>query len=444
MVFWKKLLLTANAQCGFAPFYFLMSLGFLPSPPFELSFPLLFGVLLVAGMVGGEMARSVKLPRIIGYIVVGFIIAPLTQAMALDPLIERARIFVDLALGLVLFDLGRRMDLQWMKRDWTLAAAGLAESLLAFGAVFATLVAFDFSPVKAAIAASISMATSPAVVMLLVQDARSEGQVTERALNLVALNSLLASILTTILLASAHIEASMEVEVSLLHPAYLFVGSLLLGAAVAGFARMVARSVEKTKDLHFTLIAGMVVAAVGIATMLKLSVILSLLAFGLFTRNDARNYDLLNVNLAPASRLLYIVLFVITGASLPLPALFAGGVAGLACAFARSLGKFVGILAVAPLGGLKRRQAVGLACALLPMSTVALILHHDVTRTFPGFGEDLTAVFLAMLIVMEIVGPIAAQWGLKHAGETAPDDEAGVATGRHALRPAPSARAPSG
>jgi Kef-type K+ transport system membrane component KefB len=411
-----------------------MNLGFLPTLPFVMSFPLLFGVLLVAGMIGGEMARTVRLPRIIGYVLVGFVMAPLAQLIGLDLLLDEARIFVDLALGLVLFDLGRRMDLQWMKRDWTLAATGLAESLLTFAAVFAVLLVFDYAPVQAGIAASIAMATSPAVVLLVVQDTRAEGQVTERALNLVALNSLLASIITTILLATAHIEARMDLETALLHPAYLFLGSLLLGGAVAAFARLVARSVEKTKDLHFTLIAGIVVAAVGIASMLKLSVILSLLAFGLFTRNDKRNYDLLNVNLAPASRLLYIVLFVITGASLPLSVLATGGAVGLALALARMLGKLVGVLAVAPIGGLRPKQAVGLACALMPMSTLALMLHHDVARHFPEFGTNLTAVFLSAVIVMEIAGPILAQWGLKLAGESAPVEAVGVATGRHSAR----------
>ena len=411
-----------------------MTLGFLPSLPFEMSFPLLFGVLLVAGMLGGELARGLRLPRIIGYVVAGIMLAPLAQAMGIDPLLEGARIFVDLAIGLVLFDLGRRMDLKWMTRDWTLAATGLAESFLTFGAVFATLIAFDFAPVKAGIAAAIAMASSPAVVMLVVQDTKSEGQVTERALNLVALNSLLASILTTILLASAHLETRMDVENSLLRPAYLFVGSLLLGGAIAELARVVARAIEKARDLHFTLIAGMVVAAVGLAILLKLSVILSLLAFGLFTRNDPRNYDLLNVNLAPASRLLYIVLFVITGASLPLPALVAGGVAGMAIAAARVLGKLVGVLAIAPIGGLKVRQAVGLACALMPMSTIALVFLNDVTRAFPEFGADLASAFLAMLIVMEVLGPVAAQWGLRLAGESAPVGEAVAAAPRDATR----------
>jgi len=410
-----------------------MSSTFLPSLPLQFSYPLLFAVLLVAGMLGGEMARAARLPRIVGYVLVGMVFAPLADAMSFEPLIDSGRIFVDLALGLVLFDLGRRMDLQWMKREWTLAATGLAESLLCFGAVFTTLLWFDIPAVKAGIAAAISMATSPAVVLLVVQDSRAEGQVTERALNLVALNSLLASIVTTILLASAHLEARMDVEIALLHPAYLFLGSLALGAAVASAARLLARTVEKTKDLHFTLIAGMVVGAVGLAIMLKLSVILALLAFGLFSRNDARSHDLLNVNLGQPSRLLYIVLFVITGASLPTSALVAAGGAGLALAAARFLGKLVAVLSLAPFGGLKPRQAVGLALSLSPISTFALLLQHDVTRQYPDFA-DVSTMMLAAILVMEFVGPVAVQAGLKIAGETAPDDDVGTTTGRHIAR----------
>jgi NhaP-type Na+/H+ or K+/H+ antiporter len=365
-------------------------------------------------------------------VVVGLALGPLAGAVGLDSLLDEARIFVDLALGLVLFDLGRRMDLQWMKRDWTLAATGLAESLLAFFAVFAVLLAFEFSAVKAGIVAAISMATSPAVVLLIVQDTRAEGQVTERALNLVALNSLLASILTTIMLSTAHLESRMDPETAILHPTYLFVGSLFLGWFTASAARFCARAVGKRKELHFTLIAAMVVGAVGLAGLLKLSVILSLLAFGLFTRNDARNYDLLNVNLAPASRLLYIVLFVITGASLPPEALFEGGIVGVALAAARAAGKLTGVLVFATLGGLRIRQAGGLALTLMPMSTLALMLDYDVSRAYPAFADEIGSTFLAMIIVMEVMGPLAVQWGVRMAGETEPDP---AATGRHAARP---------
>ncbi|MGE5616521.1 MAG: cation:proton antiporter [Bacillota bacterium] len=394
---------------------------FLPSIPFPLSYPLLFGALLVVGMLGGETARHFRLPRIIGYVIVGFFLSPVVEAMNLKPLIDEARIFVDLALGLVLFDLGRRMDLGWMRRDWTLAATGLLESALSFGAVFATLVYLDFNTVQAGLAAAIAISTSPAVVLLISQDMRSEGQVTARALNLVALNSLLASILTTILLASAHYEARLDIDTAVIHPLYLFLGSVLLGAVVASFTRLLARSIEKSKDLHFTLIAGMVVAAVGIATALKLSVILSLLAFGLFARNAERSHDLLNVNLGRASRLLYIVLFVITGASLPLSSLQSAGWLALAYVAARVVGKVVAVFVVAPLGGLRAKQVAGLAATLMPMSSLALLLQHDIAKLFPEFGRDLAVIVIAGVLVMELVGPLLVQFGLNLAGEAAPE-----------------------
>ncbi|MGZ5113322.1 MAG: cation:proton antiporter [Usitatibacter sp.] len=408
-----------------------MNLDFLPSWPMHLSYPLLFGALLVVGMMGGEIARYVRMPRVIGYVVVGLALGPIAQAMDID-LIDEARIFVDLALGLVLFDLGRRMDLKWMRRDWTLLASGLAESLASFGAVFATLLAFNFPALEAGIAAAIAMSTSPAVLLLIVHDTSSEGQVTGRALNLVGLNGLLASIIVTIMVGSAHIQTRMELETALLHPLYLFLGSIALGSAMAALSRLIASSIEKTRDVHFTLIAGLVVAAVGLATLLKLPVFLALLSFGLFARNDQRGYDLLNVNLAPVGRLLYIVLFVITGASLPLAALAAAGWIAAAFVAARTLGKVVGVLAIAPLGGLRIKQSAGLSLALLPMSSLALLMYHDVSRYFPAFTHGLGAVFLASVIIMEIVGPLAVQWGLKLAGETEPDDER---TGAHRARP---------
>lgn len=397
-----------------------MNLRFLPELPLTLSYPLLFGVLLVAGMLGGEAARALRLPRVIGYVLVGFAIAPVASAMNIGPLLDEARIFVDVGLGLVLFDLGRRMDIAWLKRDWTLAASGVAESLLTFALVFAALSWMDVAPLMAGIAAAIAMSTSPAVVLLVTQDTRSEGQVTERALTLVALNSLLASVVVTMLTASVHYEARLDLDTAVLHPLYLFAGSLALGGVTARAARLLARQVERSPELHFTLLAGLVLAAVGLAQAGKLSVILALLAFGMFTRNDANRHALVNVDLGRASRLFYIVLFVITGASLPLASFESAGWAAFAFIGARAAGKFLGVMVTAPLGGLKWRQSVALGAALLPMSALALLLLHDVARLYPEFGQGLTAMVVAGVIVMELAGPLATQWALRFAGESAP------------------------
>jgi Kef-type K+ transport system membrane component KefB len=208
-----------------------------------------------------------------------------------------------------------------------------------------------------------------------------------------------------------------------LHPLYLIGGSLFLGACRAWSARVIARAIERDREVHFSLLAGLVVAAVGLATLLKLPVILALLSFGLFARNDERGYALLNVSLAPIGRLLYIVLFVITGASLPAEVLVTGFWGGLALLAARAAGKVAGVMIVAPMGGLSMRQAGGLGLALLPMSSLSLLLQHDIARLYPAFGAGLSAIFLSAIIVMEVAGPLAVQFGLKLAGETIPEGE---------------------
>jgi Kef-type K+ transport system membrane component KefB len=176
--------------------------------------------------------------------------------------------------------------------------------------------------------------------------------------------------------------------------------------------------------VHFSLIAGLVVAAVGLASLLKLPVILALLAFGLFARNDQRGYDLLNVNLAPVGRLLYIVLFVITGASLPLGVLAGSFTLAIVVVAARAAGKVVAVLAIAPLGGLRMQQAIGLGLALLPMSSLPLLMLHDILRVSPLFEPEITAAVLSAITIMEIVGPFAVQYGLHLAGESLPQLDA--------------------
>jgi hypothetical protein len=74
------------------------------------------------------------------------------------------------------------------------------------------------------------------------------------------------------------------------------------------------------------------------------------------------------------------------------------------------------------------RQAVALGATLMPMSGLALLLQHDVSRVYPQFGQALAATIIAGVIIVEFVGPLLVQWGLKFAGEAAPDPVAAPAT----------------
>jgi hypothetical protein len=82
---------------------------------------------------------------------------------------------------------------------------------------------------------------------------------------------------------------------------------------------------------------------------------------------------------------------------------------------------------------------VGLGCALMTMSTLALMLQHDVLRVLPEFGADLASAFLAAVLIMEIAGPILVQWGLKLAGEAAPEADTAPITATQNATKAPGA-----
>jgi Kef-type K+ transport system membrane component KefB len=398
--------------------------SFLPQYPFATSPLLLFGLLLIAGLLGGEIVRRVaRLPRVVGYVLVGLVLGPSGFNLLDGGVVEESWIFVDMALGLILFELGRRLDLNWFRRDPWLAATGLLESALSFALVMGALVWFDVRPIYAAVAASIAIATSPVVVMVVAEELKAEGQVTERALSLVALNSVIAFVTSTMLLAVIHHEYHAGWETALLHPLYLLAGSLLLGYGASLAAVALARGFGKPDRWHFVAMLALVVVTVGFARMLELSVVLALLVFGVLSRSLDQRHDLPPFETGRIGVMFVVVLFVLSGATLKVQDLAAGGGVALVFILARFAGKSAGVLALTWLSGV-RRGAAGLLClALTPMSGLAVSMVQGTASLYPQFGASLAAIVLSAVLILELVGPVAVQFALKRAGEAAAEEE---------------------
>ncbi len=393
-------------------------LNYLPSLPLTPNPVLLFGLLLLAGFTGGEVVRRVlRLPRIVGYVLIGLALGASGLGVIDHGMAREAQVFVEIGLGLILFELGRRLDFDWLRRDRWFAATAVAECALSFGCIYAALVYFDIQPLYAAVAAAIGVATSPAVVMLVAQELRAEGQVTERALNLVAINSVVAFVLVTMLLSWLHHEYRAGWVTVVSHPVYLLAGSLLLGYIVSWAALLIARWLGKREELHFVLLLGLIVLAVGAAAALKLSVLLTLLAFGVMVKNMDENYDLMQIDTGRVGQMFFVVLFVVTGATLQTSELITGGTIAAVYILARFVGKSVGVLSFAHFSGIRPGSGGLLAVALMPMSGLAIVMVHSTTNLYPEFGTKLAAIVLSAVLVLELIGPIAVQFALKQAGE---------------------------
>ena len=396
-------------------------IALLPSFPLAAADMILVGAILLCGLAVGQVfVRVLRLPRITGFVAAGLVLGPGVLGLLDQAMLGELSIFVDISLGLILFELGRRLDFRWFTHDRWLLASSVAESLLSFLFVYGTLRFFSVAPVYSATAAAIAMATSPAVLIMIVHDQRAKGPLTERLLALTALNNVFAFLLIALLFGFVHLEYRADWLRATLHPLYLIAGSTGLGFLAFLAARTLARWLGKREDSQFVMLLGLIVGTVGCAISFKLSVLLALLAFGVFAKNLDRDHDLMAVEFGPGGQFFLVMLFVITGAGLRPSELAVTGAVGAAFVLARLAGKLVGLGLFAPLSGISQKKALLLGVGMVPMSAIAVVMVQGASALYPEFGATLSSIVLSAVVILELVGPLATQWALRRAGETEP------------------------
>jgi len=399
-----------------------MSADFLPPwPPGSNSFAL-FGLLLLAGLIGGRIASTTRvLPAITGYIATGFVLGPGVLGWLTEDALADARIFADISLGLVVFELGRRLDLEWARHDRWLLPTGLAESLLSFAAMFALLTFFEIPALEAAVAATVAIATSPAVVLLVASELKAEGPVTRRALWHVALNNIIAMLGVAVLLPFIEARGGGGAWHPIARALWIVAGSFLLGYLAFFVSQLIARFLGKGDAAQFILMVAMIVLTVGAAQVGKMSVLLALLVFGVCARNLDSDRRLIDIRFGHAARLFFVVLFVLTGATLR-PEQF-GTVAwlGLALVLVRLLGKAIALYLFAVPARISSRQAATLSLALTPLAGLAIGFTQPIYEVAPEFGAHIASIVASGIAILSVLGPIATRYALIVSGEGEPD-----------------------
>lgn len=374
--------------------------------------------LVVAVLVGEVLVRYLKLPRIVGYIGIGLLLGP--GGFSLIPQFPAAewRLVVDLALGILLFELGSKVNLRWLKANPWIAGTSLLESVATFFVVYGLLLWFDIAGVTAAVVATIAIATSPAIVVRTVTESRAQGQVTDRLLLMTALNCIYAVIFHKLAVALMHGETGAGFMHSVLPPLYLIGGSALLAWLFGITFERIHHHLGQHEETFSFVLFGMIAFATIMASTLKLSPILVLLAAGLITRYRRQRSRTFPPHFGSAGAVLVVLMFIANGLAADLNGLRESALLVLLLIAVRAIAKLSSVLALAHYSGIGLRQAMALGIALIPMSSVALLLTLDTGATFPAFASGLGLALMSCIVILELAGPIAVQVALRAAGET--------------------------
>ena len=318
---------------------------------------------------------------------------------------------------LILFDLGRHLDVNWLRYDYGLLPMAILESSLTFILVFLVLLHFHIPWLPSALAATIAVATSPAIVMMVAYDLSAEGPVTRRTFILTSLNNLFALVLFTILLPMTQLKTSAHPMI-FPHIAYRLLGSMTLGVMMFIVIVNMARFIGKSKENQFLLFVGAITLSIGLATSLNLSSMLTVFTLGIAARNLDHKHRLTEVDFRWLARLFFVLLFVITGVYLRVDGLWQMTEIVIVFILVKIIAKMTGVMLLSHASHLTKKQAFALALTLSPMAELAIGMSNRLIDFNPNFSHSLIIIITAVVSILNILSPVAAQIAFIQTGET--------------------------
>lgn len=397
-------------------------MDFLPTAAIEITPLISFGLLLLLGAVGGFTAHRLSwLPSITGFMVIGFIAGPGVLGLLTDQTLGHSRIFIDIALGLILYRLGLSLDLRALRRSPRLLVISLVESLVTFLLVFHLLTLVGLPTVVAALIASIAVSSSPAVLLHVAHEVGAKGPVTESAKLLVALNNLFSFLAFSAVLPLVHLSLDADWKTVVFEPLYRLIGSCALGAAVAYVLHHISERTQSAQQYRLALVIGAVMMTLGLALELKLSTLLAPLMAGVLIRTLEQESTISSLEFGSAFELFFIVLFVYAGANLHIAELVAYAPVIGVLVLARCVAKWTSVTAGTRLFGGTLRTGSASGLLLIPMAGMAIGLVQTASQLFPQYAPAVSALVLGSVTVFEALGPPIAAYAFRMAGESSPE-----------------------
>ena len=414
--------------------------------------------LLFVALLSTRLVRVLRLPNVTGYIVTGIIVGPFIFGLLFNNLsfenikdgpiyqfVQQINWVSTVALGFIAFSIGTSFKLS------TLKAVGkkviIITILEAFGGSLAVIIALLIAHFVAPNYVSwelvltlgaIASATAPAATLMVIKQYNARGPLVDTLLPVVALDDAAALILFAVLFQIASALASgndISPYTIIIKPSLEIIISLGVGI-ILGLIISFMNRFFKSRNNRLIWCIFSVFAALGFYYLFKSefmggfelsSLLVCMMAGAIYInlcKDSGKTLDVMDRFTSP----IYMMFFVISGASLDLSIFFSGdGIIVLLIAliyvFSRVVGKWFGAYTGASISRCEPQIKKYLGFALVPQAGVAIGLSTTAYKLFSEnpitqrAGALILAIILTSTLVYELVGPLAAKFALKKAGE---------------------------
>jgi Kef-type K+ transport system membrane component KefB len=388
-------------------------------------------VFVGVGMVLARVLKRFGFPEVLSYILGGLVISVCLARLLPKGFISAGDTVGTVALGFIAFEIG---DTFRLKNVREVGSKGLwlsvVQAIFTYVIVLVGFLAMELlhithlpDPMPVALfLASTAAATAPAATFMVVQEYRAKGPLTNYLLMAVTFDDAVGIILFDISVVIMRIilrGGPPHVSEMILAPLREIGLSLLIGA-VTGFIMVAMSRWFRSKSEHLLLAIMIVLATVGISQVFGVSSLLACMVTGTLFANMAVDPTSTFANVDTWTVPLLLMFFVFSGADINLALLPKFAIIALCYVILRSFGKIFGSWAGARMVKAPATVAKYLGWAMLPQAGVAIGFAVIARSMFPELSY-LSTIVLAIVIVFEIVGPLAAKRALFGSKEVAPE-----------------------
>ncbi len=398
---------------------------------------LLAGIILLAGVLFGEVASMFKLPKITGYIIAGIFLNLLLADLKPDDIETHTDVVTNISLAFITFSVGGTLLWKTIKSlGKSIVIITILESELALlfvlGGFFVILNFFNISdaipiamiPVIAVLLGALASPTDPSATLAVKHQFKANGPVSDSIMGIAAFDDVFGIVNFSLGIAIARMiisKTSINYETVFFSPLIQIFGGILLGIFFGFLFNLSIRILRKESDGSLIVIVfSFLLLCYGFSEYFDLDKLLATMTMGAivvnFNKESQRIFRLLE---RYTEELIFVLFFTISGMKLDFSVMNTALPMIFLFVFLRASGKFTGVLTGASITKTnpKIRKYVGFG--LFPQGgiVIGLTLIVQSIDEFRPVADVIMAVVIGATVVHELLGPVLARIALKKAGE---------------------------